>query len=79
MDGNNPTYFDGSFQLEQNGLRDEDLTSFCAEVSDFGLEKLDLLARAAAADLQKTVDYGVQINIMLICHGICLGRRRGGV
>lgn len=70
------TYLDGSFKLEQDRLRNEDLTSLSAQVSNFSLEKLDLLAGAAAADLQETVDYGVQIDIVLICHGVCLGRQK---
>lgn len=70
------TYLDRSLKLEENGLGDEDLASLCAQETDFSLEQLDLLAGATAADLQKSVDYGVQINIMLICHCECVGRRK---
>jgi hypothetical protein len=62
-------YLDRSLELEQDGLGDEDLAGLGAKVSNLGLEQLDLLARTAATDLQEPVDYGVQINIMLICQG----------
>lgn len=70
-----PTYLDRSFELEQDGLGDEYLAGLGAQVSNFGLEQLDLLAGATATDLEEAVDYGVQINIVLICHGICVGRQ----
>lgn len=45
-------YLDRSFKLEEDGLRDEDLTSLGAEVADLGLKQLDLLAGTAAAHLE---------------------------
>lgn len=69
------TYLDRSLKLKENGLGDKDLASLCAQETNFGLEQLDLLAGATAADLQESVDYGVQINIVLICHCECVGRR----
>lgn len=62
------SYLNRSFQLKQNWLRDEDLTGFGTEVTDLGLEKLDLLARTAASNLQKAVDYRVEIDFMLVRH-----------
>jgi len=62
------SHLDGSFELEQDGLRDEDLTSLGAQEADLGLEKLDLLAWAAAPHLQEAVDYGVEINFVLVRH-----------
>lgn len=70
-----PTYLDRCLKLEENGLGDEDLASLGAQISNLGLEQLDLLAGAAAADLQKTVDYGVQVDIIVICHGDYVGRQ----
>lgn len=58
-----------SLELEQDWLGDEYLAGLGAKVSDLGLKQLDLLARTAATDLQEPVDYRVQINVMLICHG----------
>lgn len=52
-------YLNRSLKLEQDGLRDEDFASLGAQVSDFGLEQLDLLTGATATDLQEAVDYGV--------------------
>lgn len=69
-------YLDRGLKLEENGLGDEDLTSLCAQETDFGLKQLDLLAGATATDLQKSVDYRVQINIVLICHCVCVGRQK---
>jgi len=46
------TYLDGGLELEEDGLRDEDLAGFGAEVSDLGLEQLNLLTGAAAPDLE---------------------------
>lgn len=71
-----PTYLDGSFELEQNRLRNKDLTSLSAQVPDLSLEQLDLLSWTTATDLQEAVDYGVQINVVLICHGACVGRQK---
>jgi ribosomal protein L29 len=49
-------HLDGSFQLEENRLRDENLTGLGAEVTNLRLEQLNLLARAATPHLQKPVD-----------------------
>jgi hypothetical protein len=62
------SYLDGSFELEQNGLGDEDLAGLGAEVPDLGLEQLDLLAWAAAPHLQEAVDYRVEIDVVLVRH-----------
>lgn len=64
-------YLNRSLELKQDGLGDEDLAGLSAKVSNLSLEQLDLLARATAPDLQEPVDYRVQINVMLICHGDC--------
>jgi hypothetical protein len=61
-------YLDGSLKLEENGLGNENLASSGAEVTDLGLEKLDLLARSATADLEQSVDDGVEIDVLLVRH-----------
>lgn len=50
------THLDGSFELEQNRLRDEDLTSLVAEIPNLRLQQLHLLARTAAPHLQQAID-----------------------
>lgn len=65
-------YLDGSFELKQNGLGDEDLAGLCAKVADLSLEKLDLLAGTAAPHLEEAVDYGVEIDVVLVRHGFNL-------
>lgn len=62
------SHLDGGFELEQNRLRDEDLASLGAEKANLGLEELDLLAWAGAPHLQEAVDYGVEINFVLVRH-----------
>jgi len=62
------SHLDGSFKLEQDRLGDENLAGLGAEKADLGLEELDLLARAAAPHLQEAVDYGVEINFVLVRH-----------
>lgn len=62
------THLDGSLEFEENGLGDEDLAGLGAEEADLSLEELDLLARAAAPDLEEAVDYGVEVDLMLVCH-----------
>jgi hypothetical protein len=47
---------DGRFQLKQNRLRDEDLTSLGTEITDLRFEQLNLLSRAATPHLQEAVD-----------------------
>jgi len=62
------TYLYRSFKLEQNGLRDENLTSLCAEIANLRLEKLDLLSGSATAHLEKSVNDGVQVHVLLVRH-----------
>lgn len=62
------TYLDGSLELEEDGLGDEDLTSLGAQIADLGLKQLDLLAGAAAPDLEEAVDDGVEVNLVLVRH-----------
>jgi hypothetical protein len=57
-----------SFQLEQDGLRNEDFPSLGAKVTDLGLEQLDLLAWATAPHLQEAIDYRVEIDVVLVRH-----------
>jgi len=54
-----PAYLYWRLELKENGLRDEDLTGFRAEISDLGLEQLHLLAGSAAAYFEESVDDGV--------------------
>lgn len=46
------TYLDRGLELEEDGLGDEDLAGLGAEITDLGLEKLDLLAWTAASHLE---------------------------
>lgn len=62
------SHLNRSFKLEQNRLRDEDLTGLRAEVTDLGLEQLDLLAWAAAPHLQEAIDYRVEVDVVLVRH-----------
>ena len=62
------TNLDRRLEFEQDGLGDEDLTGLGAEVADFGLEELDLLARSATADLQETIDDRVEVDFVLVRH-----------
>lgn len=59
---------DGSLKLKQDGLRDENLTSLGAEVTDLGFEELNLLARATASHLEEPINYRVKIDLVLVCH-----------
>lgn len=61
-------YLDGSLKLEKDGLRDEDLTSLGAKVTNLGLEELDLLTRPAATNLEQSVDHVVEVDLMLVRH-----------
>lgn len=62
------TDLDRSLKLEKDGLRDEDLTGLGAEIPDLGFEELDLLSRPAASHLEEAVDYGVEIDFVLVRH-----------
>ena len=66
-------YLDRSFELEQDWLRDEDLTALSAKVSDLRLQQLHLLSWSASAHLQQPVYDRVQIDIVRVRHN----RRRG--
>lgn len=61
-------YLDRSFELEEDGLRDEDLARLGAEVADLSLKKLNLLSGTAAANLEETVNDGVEIDVVLVRH-----------
>lgn len=58
------THLDGSLELEQDGLRDEDFAGLSAKISNLSLEQLHLLARPAASDLQEPVYDGVKIHLV---------------
>lgn len=62
------THLDGSLELQEYRLRDEDFTSFGAEKTDFSFEKLNLLARPAASNFEQPIDYRIKIDLMLVCH-----------
>lgn len=62
------TYLDWSLKLQEDGLRDENLTGLGAQIANLRLEELDLLARPASSHLQKSVYDGVQIHL-LFRHG----------
>jgi hypothetical protein len=67
---------DGSLKLKEDGLGDENLAGLGAEEADFRLEELDLLAGAAASDLEEPIDYGVEVDIVLVGHCEELSRQR---
>ncbi len=71
-------YLNRSFELKEDGLRNEDLASLSAKVSDFGLEQLDLFSRAAASDFKETIDNRIQINFVLVRHFVLLTCRGDG-
>jgi hypothetical protein len=71
-------YLNRSFQLKQDGLRDEDLTGLGTQVTDLGLEELDLLAWTAASHLQEAIDYRIEVDFMLIRHFGILASPRDG-
>ena len=62
------SYLYRCFQLEQNRLRDEDLTSLGAQVTNFSLKQLNLLSGSASANFQQSIDDGVEIHLLLIRH-----------
>lgn len=64
------TDLDGRFEFKKDGLRDEDLPGLGAKETDLRLEKLNLLSRTAASHFQQSVDDGIQIDIVLISHGV---------
>lgn len=53
-----------SFELKQNGLRDEDLAGFSAKVTDLSLEQLNLLSWSAASDLEQSIYDRVQVYLV---------------
>jgi hypothetical protein len=57
------TDLDWCLELKQNGLRDEDLARLGAQIAYLGLEQLNLLARPAAPDFEKSVYDRVQIYL----------------
>jgi hypothetical protein len=78
-------YLDGSLELEQDGLRDEDLASLGAQISNLGFKQLNLLARTAASHLEQAVNYRIEVDLVLVSHdrgipwrGIARRYRRGG-
>lgn len=73
------TNLDGGLKLQKDRLRDEDLTSFCAEIADLSLQELNLLSRPASSDLQQTVYYGIEIHIVLVRHDVCFLSKEGGM
>ncbi len=67
-DGTKFTYLNRSFELKEDGLRNEDLASLGTKVSDFGLKQVDLFSRAAASDFEETIDNRIQIDFVLVRH-----------
>ena len=49
---------------------DEDLSGLLAQVTDFSLEELDLLARPTPSHFEQSIDDRIQINVILIRHGV---------
>jgi hypothetical protein len=70
------TDLDGSLKLKKDRLRDEDLTSFCAQIADLSLQELNLLSRSASSNFQQTIYYGIEIHIVLVRHGVWTSLRR---
>lgn len=72
------SYLDGSLELEEDGLRNENLASLSAEEANLSLEKLDLLSRPATSDLEQPVNYRIEIDLVLVSHLIDAPRGRDG-
>lgn len=73
-------YLNRGLQLKKDRLRDENLPCFCAEITDFRFQELDLLAWTASSDLQQSINDRVEVDFCLIRHGkreIRGDRRRG--
>lgn len=70
-------YLDGCFQLQQNGLRDEDFSRLSAEKANLRFQELNLLSRPATPHLQQTVNDRVQIHF-LVSHGdmVLMGQQK---
>lgn len=70
-------YLDGCFQLQQDGLRDEDFSRLSAEKTNLRFQELNLLSRPATPHLQETVNDRVQIHF-LVSHGemVLMGRQK---
>lgn len=73
------SYLDGCLKLKKDRLGNENLATLSAKVANLSLEELDLLAGAAAADLEEAVYDGVEIDIVLVSHvwQCCCGVVRG--
>ena len=52
-------YRDRSLEFQQYRLRDEDLTCFRSQVTNFCFQELYLLARSASPHLQQSIDDGI--------------------
>ena len=57
---------DGSLQLEQNRLVDEDLPGFQAQATNLVLREVDLLAGPRAPHLQELFDDGVSVDFVTL-------------
>lgn len=70
----------GCLELEEDGLRDEDLSCLGAQIADLSLEQLHLLAGPAASDFEEPVYDRVQIYLVFrhSCDWL-LARVLGGV
>lgn len=69
--GRHYAYLDRRLKLQQDGLRDEYFTGFCAQITDLCFQELHLFAWAATSDFQQSVDYGIEVYIILIRHFFC--------
>jgi hypothetical protein len=61
-------YLDWGLQLEEDWLRDKDLTSLGAEETDLSLQELNLLSRSATSDFQQSIYDGVEVDFILVRH-----------
>ena len=59
---------DWCFEFEKNRLRNEDLSSFCTEIPNLGFEQLNLFPWSTSSHLEQSINYRVQIHLILISH-----------
>ena len=67
------TCLDRCLELEQYWLRDKDLSSLRAQMTNLVFQKLHLLSRSAASHFQEPLDDRVKVHIILIRHDFPTG------
>lgn len=76
--GTEINHLDWRLQLQQYGLRDENLSRFGTQETDFRFQQLYLLPWPASPHLQESVNDGVEVHVILIRHFLFPGGAFGG-